>query len=278
MEDQGINNVFGPGKVGIGVVHLPPLPGSPGYAGDLEGAVARAAEEAGTMEAAGFGAVIVENYGDIPFECGEVGPETVASMALIVRAVRDAVKIPVGVNVLRNDARAALAIAGVCGARFVRVNVLVGAFVTSEGIIEGKPAEVLRQRAALAPGTLILADIMVKHGAPLANTTISEDALDAAERGRADCIIVTGRRTGHAPPAEELIEARSALARGTRRVPVLAGSGVVPENLGSLMELADGVIIGSYLRKDGLAGGDLVEDRVAEIGSMLREYAGKAGG
>ena len=277
METQAFNKVFGSGKIGIGVIHLAPLPGSPGYGGDLDAIVRKAAMEAGTMEKAGFDGLIVENYGDIPFHTTEVGPETIASMALVVKAVRDRVKIPIGVNVLRNDAGAALAIAGVCGAQFVRVNVLVGAFVTSEGIIEGKPAEVLRLRDALAPGCLVFADIMVKHGAPLANTTISEDALDAAERGMADCIIVTGRRTGRPPLAGELTEARDALARGTRQVPLLVGSGAYPSNLESLLEVADGVIVGSYMRQGGVAGAELDVDHTREMGGLVGKYAGKAG-
>lgn len=277
MERQSIKDVFGPGKVGIGVVHLAPLPGSPAYAGDMDGIVAKAAREAGIIEKAGFGGLIVENYGDIPFHRDEVGPETIASMALIMKAVGDAVDLPVGINVLRNDARAALAIAGVCRAEFIRVNVLVGAFVTSEGIIEGRPAEVLRLRDVLAPDTLVFADIMVKHASPLAPTSVSEQALDAVERGKADCIIVTGKRTGLPPSAEELSEARNALTDKTRQVPVLVGSGAVPSNLDSLLELSDGVIVGSYMREGGLAGADLDIDRAAEIGGMLRKHAGGAG-
>ena len=277
MKPQSLNKVFGPGKIGIGVIHLAALPGSPGYGGDLGAIVRTAAEEAAVMEKAGFSGLIVENYGDIPFHSTGVGPETIASMALVVRAVREAVKVPLGVNVLRNDARAALAIAGVCGAEFVRVNVLVGAFVTSEGLIEGQPAEVMRLRDELAPGRLVFADIMVKHAAPLANTTISEEALDAAERGMADCVIVTGRRTGRPPSAGELTEARDALARGTRQVHVLVGSGAYPSNLESLLEVADGVIVGSYMRKGGVAGAELDTDRVLEMGGLVRKYAGKAG-
>jgi membrane complex biogenesis BtpA family protein len=277
MEGRGFKSVFGPGKVGIGVIHLAPLPGSPSYGGNLDGIVARAVKEAAIIDSAGLGGLIVENYGDMPFHRDEVGPETIASMALIVKAVRDEVKLPIGVNVLRNDGEAALAVAGVCGAEFIRVNVLVGAFVTSEGIIEGRPAEVLRRRDALAPESLVFADIMVKHGAPLAPTSISEQALDAAERGRADCIIVTGKRTGLPPSAEELTEARDAMSGEAREVPVLVGSGAVPSNLDSLLELSDGVIIGSYMRKGGVAGAELEVDRAVEMGGMLKRYVGKAG-
>ena len=104
------------------------------------------------LAGAGFDGLVVENYGDLPFLSGRVGPETVAAMALVAGEIKRAVSIPVGVNVLRNDAAAALAIAGVCGCEFVRVNVLVGAFVTSEGVVEGQPGEVMRLRQSMAPG------------------------------------------------------------------------------------------------------------------------------
>jgi membrane complex biogenesis BtpA family protein len=278
MKAKAFDSVFGPDRVGIGVIHLGPLPGSPGYHGGLEAVVERAAEEALALEEAGFHGLVVENYGDIPFLPDVVGPETVASMALAVRAVREASGLPVGVNMLRNDARSALAVAGVCGCGFVRVNVLVGAFVTSEGIIEGRPGEVVRLRERMAADCLIFADVMVKHGVPLGDTGISEQALDAAERGLADCIIVTGRRTGLPPVAEDLMEAGNALRRGTREVPVLVGSGVDPANLESLLGLSRGIIVGSYIREGGVAGAPLSKERAREIGGMLRNYKGKAGG
>ncbi len=277
MRTQGFDKVFGPGKVAIGVIHLAPLPGSPGYGGDMEGVIGRAAREGAAMEKAGFGGLIVENYGDVPFHSGEVGPETVAAMALAVEGVRAAVGLPVGVNVLRNDARAALAVAGVCGAAFVRVNVLVGAMVTSDGIVEGRPAEVVRLRDVLAPGCLLLADVMVKHARPLGAATVEEEALDAAERGLADCVIVTGGRTGRPPEVAEVMEAREALAGAVRRVPVLVGSGATPENLEELLGVSDGVIVGTYMRKGGVAGAELDPERLAEMGGLVRKYGGRTG-
>jgi membrane complex biogenesis BtpA family protein len=272
METQNFKSVFGAGKVGMGVIHLAALPGSPGYGGDMGAIVSRAVAEAQALEKAGFGGLVVENYGDIPFCRDAVGPETVSAMALVIKAVCDRVGLPVGVNVLRNDARAALALAGVCGAAFIRVNVLVGAFVTSEGVIEGKPAEVMRLRGQMAPGCLVLADIMVKHGAPLAATGIKEQALDAAERGLADGVIVTGTRTGLPPDLDDVRAAAEALRQGTRQVPVLVGSGAGPSNLDNLLEAADGVIVGSYLRKGGVAGAALDDGRVAEMGRLLGKY------
>jgi membrane complex biogenesis BtpA family protein len=266
--------MFGTAKVGIGVVHLPALPGSPDFVGDLAPVIERAVAEAGLLKKAGFDGLIVENYGDLPFHKTRVGPETVAAMTVAVREVRKAVEIPVGVNVLRNDHEAALAIAAACGCDFIRVNILVGGFVTPEGLIEGEPARVLRDRRRLAPATKIFADVMVKHARPLAATTIVDDALDAAERGRADCLIVTGPRTGSPPSGEDLKAVSAGLEEVDLKVPVIVGSGITPTNAEALLKLSDGVIVGSYIREHGRAGEEIDFNRALEIGKIKKEVAG----
>lgn len=264
-------NVFANKKILIGVVHLGALPGSPGCLGGLGPVVERGISDARTMAAAGFDGLIVENYGDIPFLAEAVGPETVASMTVAVNEIKKAVRLPVGVNVLRNDAAAALAIAGACGCEFVRVNILVGAFVTSEGLIQGKPGEVSRLRKAVAPEALVFADTMVKHANPVAPTGLGEDVLDVVERGGADAVIVTGPRTGRPPSADDLETVRASLKGACRDRPILVGSGVDPSNAEDFLRLSDGLIVGSYIRRGGRAGEEIVPDRAAEIAKIKRD-------
>jgi membrane complex biogenesis BtpA family protein len=270
---ERFTGTFGRGKIGIGVVHLSALPGSPDFGGNLSHVVERAVGEAEILKEAGFDGLIVENYGDLPFFKSKVGPETVAAMTIAAREVRRSVDMPLGVNVLRNDYEAALAVAAACGCEFVRINILVGAFVTPEGIIEGEPAKVLRARRRLRPDTMIFADVMVKHATRLAATTIRDDALDAAERGKADCLIVTGPRTGSPPSGEDLKAVRAALREVDLEVPVMVGSGITPSNAEALLKLSDGVIVGSYIRKHGRAGEEIELKRAQEIGRIKKEVA-----
>ena len=102
-------------KLLLGVVHLRPLPGSPQWQGELEAVIRGAVEDARAYQRGGAQALFIENFGDMPFTKGQVGPETVAAMAAAGRAVRAAVELPIGFNVLRNDARAALALCAACG-------------------------------------------------------------------------------------------------------------------------------------------------------------------
>jgi membrane complex biogenesis BtpA family protein len=216
---------------------------------------ARTARDAEALAAAGFDAVLVENFGDAPFFRGRVPAETVAAMAVLADEARRASGLPLGVNVLRNDGLSALAVAAATGARFVRVNVLVGARVTDQGVIASEAAELLRLRRSLdAQRVSLVADVGVKHSAPLAgHGSLEEEAVEAVERSLADALVVTGARTG-----EEASEADVARVRAASHGrPVWLGSGVRAETLGRWLSLADGVIVGSDLRDGGRAGGPI---------------------
>lgn len=234
----------------VGMVHLEPLPGSPAYAGDFEAVVGRAAEEAVALAEGGVDAIMVENYHDAPFYKDSLGPETVAALtrcALSVKQAADAVRgdVQLGINALRNDGLSALAIAVATGARFIRVNVLTGAMVTDQGLIQGCAAELLRARRQLGASISILADVQVKHAAPLAALPRDQAVADAVHRGRADALIASGTGTGQ-PTDPAQVAAYKAAAGG---VPVLVGSGATPETAASLK--ADGYIVGTALKVNG---------------------------
>lgn len=229
----------------IGVVHLLPLPGSPGYGGSMQRVLSRAVSDARAYLESGMDALLVENFGDLPFYASAVAPETVAALTLAATRLRDMGSFPMGINVLRSDGPAAMAIAAVVGAQFVRVNVLSGAMVTDQGVIQGCAARIMRLRTSLKARVRVWGDLLVKHATPLGSGDILEAARDLTERAQADALIVTGPRTG-TPVAEERLKA---LRRAMPRSPMVVGSGVNPENLEPLWNLADGFIVGTSLKK-----------------------------
>jgi membrane complex biogenesis BtpA family protein len=233
----------------VGVVHLGPLTGSPRSGRGLRTVREHAVADARAHVAAGFDAVLVENHGDAPFFPRAVPPETVAAMAVVASVVRDAVPADrsVGVNVLRNDAIAALAVASAASLDFVRVNVLAGAVVTDQGIVEGDAANVMRARARWAPGVRVLADVRVKHAAPLAPRDLEDEVRDLVARAGADALVVTGRATGSAPAVETLRRVREAAPR----TPILVGSGATAGNVAALLAHASGVIVGTSVKRGG---------------------------
>ena len=250
MTEQGVRPIWPERAPLIGMVHLAPLPGSPRWQGSLEAVLDRAERDASVLTEAGFDGLIVENYSDVPFHGLSVPPVTVAAMTAAVLRIGEASSLPTGVNVLRNDAASALAIATVTGALFIRVNVHTGSMWTDQGLIEGRAAETLRRRAELGGETSIFADVHVKHATPPTGSEIGTAAADAWRRGLADALIVSGSGTGESTAAADLISVRGAVPEAT----VLAGSGVTERTVAQTLEACDGVIIGSAVMTGGVAG------------------------
>ena len=243
------------------MVHLLPLPGSPRFDGDLAAVIAYARSDALTLKEAGFPALMIENFGDAPFYPDRVPPITVAAMTRAAIALAEATDLPIGLNVLRNDALAALAVAAATGASMIRVNVLTGHMNTDQGPIVGKAAEVARERRALCPQVAILADVFVKHASPPADTTIEQAGMDTWERGGADALIVSGTGTGQAPDLDEAARLRKAVPQAK----ILIGSGATALGLGALAEIADGAIVGTSIKVDGRAANPVDADRAREL-------------
>jgi membrane complex biogenesis BtpA family protein len=223
----------------IGMVHLGPLPGAPSYTGDLRTVIDAAVADAATLAAAGFDAVMVENYGDAPFFADDVPEITLAAMTRAVEAV-DGAGLPVGVNVLRNDALAALAVAAATGAGFIRVNVLSGTMFTDQGPIVGRAAEVARFRTEHCPDVAVMADVFVKHATPPDGLTLEDATKDLSERSGADAVIVSGTATGSGANLDEV-----QLVAAATDLPVYVGSGVTAATVAETLKVADGVIVGS---------------------------------
>jgi uncharacterized protein len=252
-------------KLLIGVVHLQPLPGAPRWRGDMESVIEFAVNDARAYERGGAHAVFIENFGDVPFTKGSIAPETLAAMAAAGRAIRQTVDLPIGFNVLRNDARAALALCAVCDGAFIRVNVHTGAMLTDQGLIEGNAYETLRYRHRVCPGAQIFADVHVKHAVPLGNWSIEDAARDTVERGLADALIVSGAGTGLQADLADVERVRRT-APTTR---ILLGSGTTLANVRDFLPAADGFIVGSSLKLGGKLSNPIDPKRVAALARAI---------
>jgi uncharacterized protein len=263
---MGLEALFGKPRVLVGMVHLGALPGSPGYQGAMEDLVRRAVEDALALESGGLDGAVVENFFDTPFYPDAAPPETVAAMAVILAEVRRAVRFPVGANVLRNDAAAALGLAAACGAEFIRVNVHTGASVTDQGLVQGRAHETLRLRERLWAGVddaapLIFADVDVKHASPLSPYDLGQMAEDTFRRGRADVLLVTGSGTGREASFDDLRRVREAVPEA----PVLVASGVTDRTVARAIREAHGALVGSWLKRDGQVASPVDRERVRAL-------------
>ncbi len=236
------------------------------------------------LEEAGFNGVILENYGDAPFYPRVLDPLTISVFTVIAREAVRNTSLEVGLNLLRNSGREAYSIAVATGAHFIRVDNLVEILLTDSGIIAPEAPNIKTVRINY-PGIKVYSDIACKHAVSLSLTlrvkqlsrvgesyrieeAVRELVLDAVNRGGADGLIVTGRRTGE-PPDPEFLR----IVKKHSPAPVIIGSGFTPENARSLIKYADGVIVGSYLKADGKAGKPVSEKRTRFLVKTVRELS-----
>lgn len=234
------------------MVHLKPLPGSPQFCGDFDEVLSMAMDDAKTLTDAGFDGLIVENFGDIPFFPERVPIETVASMTRIVAEIQQQTLLPLGVNVLRNDAISAIAIANSTCAQFIRTNVFNGVTTSEQGWLTGQAHHIVRYRKQLGSNVLIFADVAVKHSYPIIEINLENQIVDAVQRSMADAIIISGNRTGQEPDVEFVEKAHKICSH--LNVPLLVGSGVNFDNVKCLLKFADAAIVGTSLKKNNVSG------------------------
>jgi membrane complex biogenesis BtpA family protein len=265
---KSLKEMFGVEKPVIGMVHLLPLPGAPGYDFyGMDAVVEHALRDAEALVSGGVDGLIVENMWDLPYYVGmEVPPEEMTAQAVVARAIVEAVEMPVGINVIHNGGRVTLAIAVAAGADFIRVCLLTGARVWDTGELDhGCAAELLRWRKNLgAEHIKIFADVDKKHSVAFPGIDLATH-IEWTEFYLADVLIVSGKMTGAAPELEKVRRARELATR-----PILMGSGTTAENIAQFLQYADGAIVGTDLKVDGVAENPVDVERVKRYMEAVR--------
>lgn len=269
----GVASIFGREKALIGMVHVAALPGTPRHRLSINDIIKQALNEAKTLIDAGFDALLIENMHDVPYLRRDVGPEIVSAMTMVGCALRSATKLPLGVQILAGANQQSLAVAHAVGAQFIRAEGFVFASVADEGLIdEADAGKLLRYRRAIgAENVAILADIKKKHSSHAITADVdSGEMAKAAEFFGADGVIITGIATGQAIRIDDLGAARLAT-----RLPLVVGSGVVPESVENLFAYADALIVGSYFKKDGAWNNPPDADRAKALVKAVHAARGK---
>ena len=256
-----------PPKALIGMVHVGALPGTPRAVLSVEELVKEALRDVWALAEGGCEAILVENMHDIPYLKREVGPEVVASMTAVCRAINEATNLPCGVQVLAGANEAALAVALAAGMDFVRAEGFVFGHVADEGWMDACAGPLLRYRKQIGAEHIpVWADLKKKHAAHAMTADVSlAETVKAAEFFGADAVIVTGEATGRETSTADLSS-----ARGATKLPVIVGSGVTAENAAAMLQHADAVVVGTALKKDGHWSGSVDLDRVKAVAAAVR--------
>lgn len=269
---DSLADLFGVEKPIIGMVHLWPLPGAPGYTGyGLEKILEQARRDADALLEGGVDGLIVENMWDLPYYVGtEVSLEAVTAQAVVARAIVALADVPVGANVIHNGWQAELAIAVAAGLDFIRICILTGSRLWDTGDLDkGCAAGLFRKRKELqAENIKLFADVDKKHSVPFPGLDL-ETHIEWTEFYRADALIVSGRMTGDAPPLDKVRRAKEAATR-----PILMGSGTTAENVAGFLQYADGAIVGTSLKVDGVGENPVDVERVRRYMAAVRAVRG----
>ena len=263
---KNFTDLFGVKKPIIGMVHLLPLPGSPLYDnGGLREVIDRALYDVNELQKGGVDGLEIENFSDTTYYPSEVGPELVSSISVVADRIMKVAKLPVGICILA-DPKAGISVAHAVGAQFIRATFFTEASVDVSGLVLPKPHELLRFRKFLDPSIKIFADVHIKHSAPLVNRPIEDSALDA-KYFLADAIIISGTHTGRETKLDDVKKAKEAV----EDFPVLIGSGFQKKSAENIFKYADGAIVGTSLKQEGISSNPVDCLRVADLMETVKQ-------
>jgi uncharacterized protein len=270
---MSLRDRFGTVKPVIAMAHFPGLPGRPWH--DREAGRARLVDAVGrdieVLQDAGVDAVLFCNEADIPYQL-EVGPEIPAAMAAVIGELRSSIRVPFGVNILW-DAKASLALARATGATFVR-EVLTGVYESDLGLIAPALGEIAAYRDAIgAADVALFGNITPEFSSTLGTRTVAQRATSASFLGL-DAILISGPEAGVQFAMGDLQEAKAAVPQ----TPVFANTGVRAEHLAGILAVADGVIVGTSLKVDGVTWNPVDKGRASQFMDTAREIQSAATG
>jgi membrane complex biogenesis BtpA family protein len=263
-----MNQLFSRPKPVVGVIHVGALPGTPRGAQSVFELVNVARQEAKLYRECGVDGVIIENMHDVPYLRGEVGPEIVAAMTAIGVEVKTECDLPVGLQILAGANIEAMAVAHAAGLDFIRAEGYAYAHVADEGLIQASAAKLLRYRRMIgATHVQVWADVKKKHAAHAITADVSlGETAETVEFMGADCVIVTGSATGRPPTIADVQEAKRHCG-----LPVFLGSGITGNNIAEFYDDADGFIIGSAFKIDGLWANTIDPGRVTGFMNVIQK-------
>jgi uncharacterized protein len=234
-------------KVVIAMAHIGALPGAPLYDAErgLDSLIEGVVKDVEALQAGGVDAIMFGNENDRPYVF-TAPPEGVAAMTAVIEAVKPHLKVPFGVNYLW-DPVASVAIGAATGASFVR-EIFTGLFASDMGLWRPDGAGAVRLRRRLGRDDMkLLFNINAEFAHSLDERPIALRAKSAVFSSLADAILVSGPLTGEPVDRSNLSSVREAV----RAVPVFANTGVTIDNVGEILAIADGVVIGTHFKVNG---------------------------
>lgn len=266
-----LTELFGREKPVIAMMHLLPLPGRPLYdrGGGMRAIVEALRRDLDALQEGGVDGLLFCNEGDRPYPL-VTGRGPIAAMAAAIGELRPEIALPYGVDLLW-DPMAALAVAAAVEARFAR-EVFTGVWDSDMGLWQPDAAAALDERERLGIGHVkLFFNIEPEFARPLSPRPIGALAKSVVTSSLADALLISGPMAGAEADLSHITQARDAVP-GT---PVLANTGVRVETVAATLAAADGVIVGTGLKRDGSTWNPVDPDRVRRFMAHARSARGE---
>jgi membrane complex biogenesis BtpA family protein len=265
-----LKEVFGHEKAVIGMVHFPALPGTPLY-DDREGLrpiLARISHDIEALQAGGIDGIMFCNENDRPYLI-KVDPVVVAVMARTIGELLPKIRVPFGVDVLW-DPVAAISIAKATGGLWVR-EVFTGAYDSDMGLWNTQCGETLRYRKHIdANHVRLLFTLRAEFAAPLAARNLADWAKSVAFSSLPDALCVSGAMTGTPVSLADLEQVKRVVPDGV----VFANTGTRADNIAEQLSVADGAVVGTSLKVQGITWNPVDVERVKAFMAEVRRARG----
>jgi len=262
-----LETLFGRAKPVIAMMHLLPLPGRPLYEskGGMAAMVDALRRDLDILQEGGVDGLLFCNEGDRPYSL-RIDRAPVAAMAAVIGELRPHIRLPYGVDLLW-DPMAALAVAQAVRASFVR-EVFTGVYDSDLGLWQPDAAAALDYRRQIgAENVRLFFNIEPEFARPVSPRPIGALAHSVVVSSLADAILISGAMAGAEANLDHIREAKAAVP-GT---PVLANTGVKVESVRATLAVADGVIVGTGLKRDGYTWNPVDAERVHRFMDEVRQ-------
>lgn len=261
-----LKDVIGTEKAVVAMCHLQALPGDPYYDKEkgMEWVVERATEDFLALQEGGVDAVMFSNEFSLPY-LTDVKKETVAAMARVIGELKANIKIPFGVDVLW-DPFASIDVAAATGAKFVR-EVFTGVYASDFGLWNTNFGAVVRhQRRVGAENVKLLFNIVPEAARYLADRNIKDIAKSTVFNCKPDALCVSGLTAGSQTDTQVLKDVKDTVPNTV----VLANTGCRMDNIGKQLAIADGAVVGTTFKKDGVFHNQVDIERVTAFMEEVR--------
>lgn len=268
MSTMWTEELFGVRKPIIAMCHLQAMPGDPGFdkTGGMKKVIEAARKDLLALQEGGVDGIMFSNEFSMPYLL-KVKTETTAAMARIIGQLMDEITVPYGVNVLW-DPYASLDLAIAVDGKFIR-EIFSGVYASDFGLWNTNCGEIVRHQHAIgAQNVKLLFNIVPEAAQYLTQRDVAQIARSTVFNHLPDALCVSGLTAGSETDTSTLKIVKNAVPTTV----LFANTGVRLENLEEQLSIADGAVVATTFKVDGIFQNSVDVNRVKAFMAKVKNF------